>query len=324
MEEDFIKLDKKDRHILFELDLNARIPLTELAKRVRLSPQTTKYRLEQLEKRGVIRGYVTFFDVSKFGYLYYRLYIRYENVTIGDEKRIIDYFKGHKNVVWFISTAGRWDLEVLFVARNFIHFNQMLKDVYGHFPGKLHNNVTSVSISNFHHPRGYLINEKTQTQISYGGEPAKVKIDEVDKKIIRMINQDARLTNSEIGLELGLNYKTIQARIRRMEGTGIIRAYRTWIDFSKIGYTYYKSLVKLRKLTTRDERKILTFCRQNPNVIYLLTCAWPWDMEIEVECRSEREFLDIMRSFRELMSDLIIDYETLTAHAEHKLDYYPF
>jgi DNA-binding Lrp family transcriptional regulator len=187
----------------------------------------------------------------------------------------------------------------------------MLKDVYGHFPGKLHNNVTSVSISNFHHPRGYLINEKTQTQISYGGEPAKVKIDEVDKKIIRMINQDARLTNSEIGLELGLNYKTIQARIRRMEGTGIIRAYRTWIDFSKIGYTYYKSLVKLRKLTTRDERKILTFCRQNPNVIYLLTCAWPWDMEIEVECRSEREFLDIMRSFRELMSDLNISSITI-------------
>lgn len=324
MEQNSIKLDKKDKEILFELDMNARIPLTQLAKKVRLSPQTTKYRIGQLEKKGIIRGYVTFFDASKFGYLYYRLYIRYENVSLEDEKRIIDYFKKHQNVVWFISTSGRWDLEVLFTARNFIHFNKILKEAYAKFPDKLHNNLTSVSIANYHQKRGYLLNKKTEVQLSYGGEPEIVKIDKIDKKVIKLINQNARLTSAEIGAGLNLNYKTIQARIRKLEGKGIIQGYRTWIDFQKIGSSYHKSLIKLRKFAKEEENKILQFCAQNPNVVYLVTCVWPWDIELEVEAQKEKTFLEILRSFRELMADLIIDYENLTVTTEHKLDYCPF
>jgi len=319
-----IKLDKKDKEILFELDMNARMPLTQLAKKVRLSPQTVKYRVGQLEKKGVIRGYVTFFDASKFGYLYYRLYIRYENVSIENEKRIIEYFQKHDNVVWCISTSGRWDLEVLFTARNFIHFNKILKEAYAKFPNKLHNNLTSVSIANYHQKRGYLLNKKTEVQLSYGGEPEIVKIDNVDKKIIRLINQNARLTSAEIGGKLNLNYKTIQLRIKRLEEKGIIQAYRTWIDFQKINSLYYKSLIKLRKFPKEEENKILSFCAQNPNVVYLITCVWPWDIELEVETQEEKKFLEILRSFRELMGDLIIDYENLTVTAEHKLNYCPF
>ena len=137
-----IKLDKKDKEILLELDMNARIPLTQLARKVRLSPQTTKYRMRQLEEKEIIKKYVTFFDVYKFGYLYYRVYFRYENVRPEYEKKIIDYFKENKNVIWHISTTGRWDLEVLFVARNFIHFNDLLKKCYEKFPGKLNNKVS--------------------------------------------------------------------------------------------------------------------------------------------------------------------------------------
>ncbi|MEA3514792.1 MAG: winged helix-turn-helix transcriptional regulator [Nanoarchaeota archaeon] len=324
MNKNCIKLDKKDKEILFELDLNARMPLTQLAKRIKLSPQTTKYRIERLEKKGVIRGYVTFFDASKFGYLYYRLYIRYENVSLEDEKRIIDYFKKHEDVVWFISTSGRWDLEILFTARNFIHFNKILKDVYAKFPDKLHNNLISVSIANYHQKRGYLLNKKTKVQLDYGGEPEIVKIDNLDKKIIRLINQNARFTSSEIGAKLDINYKTIQLRIKKLEEKGIIQAYRTWIDFKKIESLYYKSLIKLRKFPKEEENKILSFCAQNPNVIYLTTCVWPWDIELEVETQEEKTFLEILRSFRELMGDLIIDSENLTVTAEHKLNYCPF
>ncbi|MFH1307543.1 MAG: Lrp/AsnC family transcriptional regulator [archaeon] len=317
------KLDKKDKQILFELDLNAKIPLTQLAKKINLSPQTTKYRIQQLEKKGIIRGYVTFFDVSKFGYLYYRLYIRYENVSLEDEKKIIEYFKKHSNVVWFISTSGRYDLEVLFTARNFIHFDAMLKKIYKRFPGKLHNNVTSVSIKNYHHLRGYLLNKKTELQLSIGGEPVFEKIDKIDEKIIKIINQNAKLTNAEIGNKLNLNYKTIQNRIKKIEEKGIIQAYRTWIDYQKIGSTYYKALITLRKFSDEEEKKILEFAKQHPNIIYIITCVWPWDIEIEVECEKHETFLDILKEFREKMGNLIVDYESLTVTKEHKLNYYP-
>ena len=78
------------------------------------------------------------------------------------------------------------------MARNFIHFNNLLKKTYEKFPGKLHNNITSVSIATYHHPRSYLVDKKSELQISYGGEPEIIKIDKTDKKITSLINQNAR------------------------------------------------------------------------------------------------------------------------------------
>ncbi len=325
---DIVKLDDKDREILFELDLNARMPLSELAERVGLSPQTAKYRIMQLEKHGVIKGYVTCFDLSKFGYMRYRVYIRYENIIPGskDEKNIINYFKNHRNVIWFASISDKWDLSVTFAAKTIVEFNDMLKELYERFPGKLHNNVVSATIMDYLDPRAYLLDRKTwcKVQIAYGGEFAKTDFDDIDKKIIKLLGRNARLSSAEIGKKLKLNYKTIQARIKRMERQGVIRGYRTWIDVTKSGYLAYKVLVNFRKFTKHEELVATKFCRDDSNTIYLSTCVWPWDIEINIEAESEKKFFTVFRSFRALMGDLIQDYEVLTLRENHKLDYCPF
>ena len=317
-------LDKKDREILFALDLNARIPLKKLAKKVRLSAQTAKYRIEQLEKNGVIKGYVTLFDVSKLGYEYFRLYVRFEGFSQKDEKAFFAYLNRHQNVVWFVNTIGRYDAEVLFVARSFIHFNQILREMREAVPNKFFSVVPSVSIANYHHTRAYLINAKSDFLPSYGGEPKKANVDEADAKIIHLLNQNARISNSELGKTINLNYKTVQNRIKALVEKGVIKAYRTWLDFSKLGSIYYKILVKLRHFSLEDELKILEFCKQNQNIVYFITCIWPWDIELEMEVESEQKFLEIIKSFRQLMGGNILDYETLTVTKEHKMNYCPF
>ncbi len=50
-------VDEKDREILRILRMEGRITLTELGKRVNLSPASVKNRLEKLESLGAIRGY---------------------------------------------------------------------------------------------------------------------------------------------------------------------------------------------------------------------------------------------------------------------------
>jgi Lrp/AsnC family leucine-responsive transcriptional regulator len=50
-------IDEKDKGILRTLRKEGRITLTELGKRVNLSPASVKSRLEKLKKLGAIRGY---------------------------------------------------------------------------------------------------------------------------------------------------------------------------------------------------------------------------------------------------------------------------
>ncbi|MGW0785469.1 Lrp/AsnC family transcriptional regulator [Streptomyces sp. NPDC002913] len=61
-------LDEVDWAIIDELQREARISLSELGRRVSLSPSATTERVRQLEAAGVITGYHAAVDLTKVGY----------------------------------------------------------------------------------------------------------------------------------------------------------------------------------------------------------------------------------------------------------------
>ena len=61
-------LDTTDWAILVELQQDARLPLTELGRRVNLSASAATERLRRLEAAGVITGYRAEVDLGKVGY----------------------------------------------------------------------------------------------------------------------------------------------------------------------------------------------------------------------------------------------------------------
>ena len=60
-------VNKKDLMILSILQNGARIPVSEIAKRVGLSENGVRYRLEKLEEEGYIKNYVVLLNPRKFG-----------------------------------------------------------------------------------------------------------------------------------------------------------------------------------------------------------------------------------------------------------------
>ena len=60
-------LDAFDRKIIFELQMNSRIGLRDLAKRVHLSPPAILRRLRALESRGLVCGYTALVEPSAIG-----------------------------------------------------------------------------------------------------------------------------------------------------------------------------------------------------------------------------------------------------------------
>lgn len=62
-----VALDALDRKILRELQYDARVSNRELAERVGLSPSPCWTRVRNLERAGIIAGYVTVFDHAALG-----------------------------------------------------------------------------------------------------------------------------------------------------------------------------------------------------------------------------------------------------------------
>ena len=92
-----MKLDLKDKKILYELDLNSRATLNEIAKKVGLSKQVVDYRLKNLIKESAIKQFYTVINFSKLGYTQYKLYLKFQNVNPETEKEIIAYWVNNKN-----------------------------------------------------------------------------------------------------------------------------------------------------------------------------------------------------------------------------------
>src|SRR5271157_1625973 len=111
-------VDSKDKKILYELEYNARKPFSEIARNVKIPKQVVGYRIKKMTENGVIRGFRALVDTHRLGYFSYRIYIRFQNVTPENENALFRKLSNWKNVLWIIAITGRWDLEIVLVARN--------------------------------------------------------------------------------------------------------------------------------------------------------------------------------------------------------------
>ncbi|NIN52139.1 MAG: AsnC family transcriptional regulator [Nitrososphaeria archaeon] len=62
-----------------------------------------------------------------------------------------------------------------------------------------------------------------------------VKIDEIDKKILNELQEDARASFRSIGEKIGVSEATVFIRIKKMRQRGIIKCFRADISPEKIG-----------------------------------------------------------------------------------------
>lgn len=60
-------------------------------------------------------------------------------------------------------------------------------------------------------------------------------IDEIGWKLLKELQEEARLSYAELGRRVGLTTPAVVERMRRMEEAGIIVGYRTEIDTKKVG-----------------------------------------------------------------------------------------
>lgn len=70
-------------------------------------------------------------------------------------------------------------------------------------------------------------------------------LDELNWKILKCLQENARQSNSEIGRQVGITSPAVSERIKKMEDAGIIQSYDTSISSYEIGYQL-KAIITLR------------------------------------------------------------------------------
>ncbi|MCF7988803.1 MAG: Lrp/AsnC family transcriptional regulator [Thiohalocapsa sp.] len=62
-----------------------------------------------------------------------------------------------------------------------------------------------------------------------------MKLDNYDKRILEILQQDGRISNQELADRIGLSPSPCLRRVRALEESGIIAGYRAMLDARKLG-----------------------------------------------------------------------------------------
>lgn len=60
-------------------------------------------------------------------------------------------------------------------------------------------------------------------------------IDDIDRKILTLLQEDARIANAEVARQVGMAASAVYERIRKLEEKGVIRGYEARIDPAAVG-----------------------------------------------------------------------------------------
>ncbi|MFC0605306.1 Lrp/AsnC family transcriptional regulator [Winogradskyella pulchriflava] len=136
-----------------------------------------------------------------------------------------------------------------------------------------------------------------------------MSIDSLNWKILKCLQQNARMSNAEIGRRVGISSPAVSERIKKMEDAEIIQGYTTFVSPFEAGYQL-KALITLRafmgmlkpfleKLKTYDEVVNCYRITGNENIV----------MEVVLKNQKHLEsFIDQLISYGETKTQIVLSH----------------
>jgi Lrp/AsnC family transcriptional regulator, leucine-responsive regulatory protein len=312
-----VKLDLKDKKILYELDKNSRASLKEISKKTRVSKEVVFHRINRLIEEDVIIKFLTVPATYRLGLTGYKVYLRLINTSKEDLNKITNHLKKEKSVYYTSVCKGRWDLIFGIWAKSTPDFFTIYNKMLDKFSKYIQEKELSITIENIQFNRRWFYNDNlTPTEFTFGEKEEIIKIDNNDKKILDLITLNSRMKLVDISEKVKLSPKVVAYRIKEMEKKKIIRGYKIFLNPQTMRFSTYKAFVHFKNINEERKKEFINYCKNLPNIINMVITFASWDLEMMFETQKDEEYYKIMDEIKEKFSDIIKFYDSVLMISE--------
>ena len=92
------------------------------------------------------------------------------------------------------------------------------------------------------------------------------KLDETDKKIIEILQEDGRISMKDLGKLIGLTSPAVSERIKRLENCGIISGYKAIINPDALGRNI-KAFIHISLPGSQSYAEFLENAKSDPRIV---------------------------------------------------------
>lgn len=121
------------------------------------------------------------------------------------------------------------------------------------------------------------------------------ELDETDWAILDRLQQDGRISLTELGKGVNLSASATTERVRRLEGAGVITGYGARVDLDKVGYPVM-AVVRL-KYPGNQHQPLHRLLTQRREILECLRTTGDDCYVLKVVARSMAHLEDLMNDF---------------------------
>ena len=209
------KLDNIDKRILFELDKNARIPETKLAKIVGRSPESIRYRIKQLMKKNIIQGFTIWIDPTKIGFTSAKLYLNLANKP-KQKKEFVEYVTKDKRLFWLGIAEGAWNAGLTYFVRTPREFFDLKNELFSKFKDLILESRTGTLVNVNICDKTFFYKSETDWKTMFD-KTAYNELEDIEKKILKELFHNARINVVEIARRHDITVDIVRGRMKKLE-----------------------------------------------------------------------------------------------------------
>lgn len=136
-----------------------------------------------------------------------------------------------------------------------------------------------------------------------------MSIDTLNWKILKCLQESARLSNAEIGRRVGISSPAVSERIKKMEDAGIITGYLTKVSPFEAGYQL-KAIITLRAFMGKL-KPFLEKVKTYSEVINCYRITGNENIVMEVVLKNQKhleDFIDQLISYGETKTQIVLSH----------------
>lgn len=131
----------------------------------------------------------------------------------------------------------------------------------------------------------------------------RLKLDQINLKILSALQSAARMTNLDLSRKVSLSPSPCLERVKRLEQSGVIRRYRTDIDLDRIcPNVRVFAEVTLRSHRPEDFARFAAAIADIPEIVAAYKISGPFDYTLSLVCRDVRHYHELSETM--IHSDL--------------------
>ncbi len=299
------KIDEIDAKILKVLLEESRTSFTSLSKICGVSTGAVRVRYKNLWKKGIINGEIML--VNPYSLTYNHTAIIGIISNIESEEKVIEFLKKLPFVGLVFPNFGKYNLAVQVALPSIEELSETQRLFETH---KLIEHADALIFADeivVEHPENLII-KPFNGEIEHKTIVPKKKsetIDEIDRKIVRILSYRSRTPFRKIAIDLGISTKNVIERYKKLRGKVLTLSTIT-IDLSKLGYAagaflFIKLESKSKIVEARNQLLMI------PNLLTLVKYIGNHDLFAYVVLEDFNQYFKLQMSLRKINSIAFFD-----------------